>query len=233
MKAYRVVWLIVCAALGVVGVSVAFHAAPDHFVVLSVECGVASGIWSLLVARHGARSRRSWARFVCLTSLAGGVAGGAFVGFAVVFGPGVVALVLALAGTSPAALRLAARAVRAALAPSEGYFEIAGNALAYSGLGFVPVQRGDDLGLLTDEQLCDAWRTSTAALRQCTPQRLKRIAAQRQRYLDEFERRNPKGLKVWLTSSDTAACDPRVFLVEGWADLPAVDWDELTGGQGA
>jgi ABC-type polysaccharide/polyol phosphate export permease len=81
-KAYRVVWLIVCAAFGVVGVSVAFHAAPYNLVVLSVECGVAAGVWSLLVVRFRDSSRRSRVRFVLLVGLAGAAAGGAFVGFA-------------------------------------------------------------------------------------------------------------------------------------------------------
>jgi hypothetical protein len=233
MKAYRVVWLIVCAAFGVVGVSVAFYAAPYHLVALSVECGVAAGIWCLLVVPYGERSRRSRARFVLLASLAGGAAGGAFVGHAVVLGPGVIVLVIALVGMSPVVLKMTARVLRAAWASSGGHFELAGSALAYTGLGFVPIPRGDDLSLLTDDQLCEAWRSSTTALRGGSTHRVKRIVEQRHRYLDEFERRNPKGLKVWLASTDTAGCDPGVYLIERWIDLPAADWDELTRGQGA
>jgi hypothetical protein len=233
VKAYRVVWLIVCAAFGVVGVSVAFYAAPYNLVVLSVECGVAAGIWSVLVVRFRDSSRRSRVRFVLLVGLAGAAAGGAFVGFAVVLGPGVIVLAIALVGTSPFVLRVCARALRAAWASSGGSFEVAGSALAYTGLGFVPAQRGDDLFMLTDEQLCEAWRSSTAALRHGSPHRVKRVVEQRQRYLDEFERRNPRGVKVWLASTDTSACDPGVYLVEDWVDLPTDDWDELTRGQGA
>jgi hypothetical protein len=233
MRAYRVVWLIVCAAFGVVGVSVAFYAAPYGLVVLSVECAVSAGIWSLLVVRYRERSRRSRARFVLVASLAGGAAGGAFVGLAVVLGPGVIVLAIALVGTSPVVLKAAARALRAAWASSGGHFELAGSALAYTGLGFVPIARGDHLSLLTDDQLCEAWRSSTTALHGCSTQRVKGIVDQRQRYLDEFERRNPTGLKVWLASTDTAGCDPGVYLIERWIDLPVADWDELTRGQGA
>jgi hypothetical protein len=168
-----------------------------------------------------------------MAGVAGAAAGGAYVGFAVVFGLGVVVVAIALLSTSPFALKLVARAVRAAWASSGGRFEFAGGALACTGLGFVPIHRGDDVCLLTDEQLCEAWRTSTAALRGGSPHRTKRIVEQRQRYLDEFERRNPKGLKVWLASTDTAGCDPAVYLVERWIDLPGADWDELTRGQGA
>jgi hypothetical protein len=232
MRAYRVLWLIVCAAFGVIGVSVAFYAAPYGLVVLSVECGVSAGIWSLLVVRYGERSRRSRARFVLLASLAGGAAGGAFVGYAVAWGPGVIVLAITLAGTSPLVLRAAARALRAAWVSSGEHFEVAGSALAYTGLGFVPIPGGDNLSRLTDDQLCEAWRSSTAALHGGSTQRRNRIVERRQQYLDEFERRNPKGLRVWLASTETAACDPGVYLIESWIDLPAADWDQLTRGQG-
>lgn len=232
MKAYRAVWLIVCAAFAVVGVSVAFYAAPYDLVVLSTECGVAVGIWSLLVARYGERSRSSRVRFVLLAGLTGAAAGGAFVGHAVVWGPGVIVLVTALAGTSPVVLRKTARALRAAWGSSGGV-ELAGSALACAGLGYVPIPRGDDLSLLTDDQLCEAWRSSTTGVRGGSTNRLEGIVEQRQRYLEEFERRNPEGLKVWLASTDTAGCDPAVYLVERWVDLPAADWDELTRGHGS
>jgi hypothetical protein len=233
MKAYRVVWLIVCAAFSVVGVSVAFYAAPATLAALSVGSCVAATMWSLLVMPHRSRSRRPRVRTMIVATLTGGTAGGAFVGYLVVLGAGVIPLAITLFGTSPSAMRLWGRWLRTVGSSSSARFGGAASAFAYTGLGFVPVQRGDDLRLLTDEQLCVAWNTSTASLRECSPHGLKRIASKRQRYLDEFERRNPKGLKVWLASSDTASCDPRGFLVEGWADLPAVNWDELTGGQGA
>jgi len=70
-------------------------------------------------------------------------------------------------------------------------------------------------------------------LRGCSLQLLKRTVEERQRYLDEFERRNSKGLRVWLASGNPTSGDPHAYLVEGWADLPVVDWDELTRGQGA
>jgi hypothetical protein len=233
MKAYRVVWLIVCAAFSVVGVSVAFYASPAALVALSLGSCVAAALWSLRVAQHRRRSRRSRSRTVLVAALGGGTAAGALMGYGVVWGVGVIPPAIALFAASPFAIRFWGRWLRTVGSTSNTRFDGATSALAYTGWGFVPVQRGDDLCLLTDEQLCEAWHASTAALRECSPHGLKRVAARRQRYLDEFERRNPKGLKVWLASSDTLSGDPRAFLVEGWADLPAVDWDELTGGQGA
>lgn len=233
MRAYRAVWLVVCAAFAVVGVSSAVYAAPTRWAVLSGLSCLAAIIWSLLLAPYRRLSRGPRARLVLTAALAGGTAGGAFAGFAVVFGVGVVVVVLALLGSAPFTLRACARGLRAAWASWGDHFDAAGSALAYTGLGFVPIERGDDLCLITDEQLCEAWRTSTTALHGASPRRMKSLVEQRQRYLDEFERRNPKGVKVWLASTDTSAGDPGVYLVERWVDLPTADWDELTRGQGA
>lgn len=189
---------------------------------------------AMSAASESMKAHRAVRLIVCAAfSFVGVCVATAFADHAVVLVVGVVSLAVALLGTSPVAMRFWRRRLRIVGPPSRALFDVTANALAATGLGFVPVQRGDDLCHLTDEQLCAAWHRSTVALGECSPPRLKYIAAQRQRYLDEFERRNPKGLKVWLASSDTLSGDPRAFLVEGWADLPAVDWDELTGGPGA
>lgn len=233
MTVYRVIWLIVCGAFSLVGISVAFYASPGELALLSVASAVATTIWSLLVAGNEDRTRRSRTRRLLVCAVAGGTAGGAFVGYAVVFGAGVLLLAMALLGSSPPAIRAYGRRLRATAETSGARFDAVIGAFAYTGVGFVPVQRGSDLCQLTDEQLCEAWRSSTTALRGGSPHRLKRTVEDRQRYLDELERRNPNGIAVWLAGRDTAARDPLVYLVEGWADLPKVDWDELTRGQGA
>jgi hypothetical protein len=112
-------------------------------------------------------------------------------------------------------------------------FDLLAGALAYADWGLVPVRPPDDACLLTDEELCAAWVASTDALRDRSPQRRRDVVAQRQRYLDEFERRNPTGLRAWLAAGDTTSVDPRTFLAEGRSDAPWVDWDELTRGPGA
>lgn len=233
MKVYRVVWLIVCAAFALVGVSVAFYASPAEMLLMSVASAVVTTSWSVLVVGHEDRTRGSRARRLLGAALVGGTTGGAFVGYAVVFGAGVILLAMALLGTSPYAIRAYGRRLRATAETSGARFDAVVAAFAYTGLGFVPVQRGSELCMLTDEQLCEAWRSSTTALRGGSPHRLKRTVEDRQRYLDELERRNPNGIAVWLACRDTAERDPLVYLVEGWADLPKVDWDELTRGQGA
>jgi hypothetical protein len=111
--------------------------------------------------------------------------------------------------------------------------DVLAGALAYADWGVVPLRPPDDACLLTDEELCSAWDASTDALHEASPQGRRDVVAQRQRYLDEFERRSPTGLKAWLAAGDTTAIDPRTFLVGRCSDAPSVDWDELTRESGA
>jgi hypothetical protein len=112
-------------------------------------------------------------------------------------------------------------------------FDVLAGALAYADWGVVPVRPPDDACLLTDEELCAAWDASTSALHERSPQRRRDVVAQRQRYLDEFDRRNPTGLKAWLAARDATSVDPRTVLVDGCSVAPSVDWDELTRESGA
>ena len=51
-------------------------------------------------------------------------------------------------------------------------------------------------------------------------------------YLDELERRNGSGFAAWLAAGPQAAEDPLPYLNGDRVDAPALDWDELTRGQG-
>jgi hypothetical protein len=66
---------------------------------------------------------------------------------------------------------------------------------------------------LDDEALCLAWRRSYVQMQQ-SPSVSARVhhAQQRQRLLDELERRNPEGLAAWLASGCRAAGNPLPFL---------------------
>jgi hypothetical protein len=58
-----------------------------------------------------------------------------------------------------------------------------------------------------------AWRYSYRALERATTHQARAlIAAQRQAYLDELERRDPTGVQRWLASGARAASDPTRFL---------------------
>jgi hypothetical protein len=56
------------------------------------------------------------------------------------------------------------------------------------------------------------------------------VVAERQEYLDEFERRNPKGFVAWLASGARAPGNPLPYLMGTRYDSPTINWDELTRG---
>jgi hypothetical protein len=85
---------------------------------------------------------------------------------------------------------------------------------------------------LTDEELCRGWRASYKVLQhQPSAAQMAAAVAERQTYLDELERRNPRGFAAWLASGARAPGNPLPYLTRGWAEQPAINWDELTRGQ--
>jgi hypothetical protein len=105
-------------------------------------------------------------------------------------------------------------------------------ALAYTSPEYVPFLPPSELGELTDEQLCQAWRASSYMSLQQQSSTSPTIAtvAERQKYLDEFEQRNPSGFVAWLASGARAPGNPLPYLVGTRYDNPTINWDELTRG---
>ena len=65
----------------------------------------------------------------------------------------------------------------------------------------------------TDEELCWAWRRSYAQLQRTThPDGVARLAAQRQGYLDELQRRHPTRFAAWIDSGARSGGDPHPFI---------------------
>lgn len=66
-----------------------------------------------------------------------------------------------------------------------------------------------ELGSLDDQALCLAWRRSFRLL-ETAPSAAIRLAIvdQRQKYLDELQRRSPEGLTAWLASGARASGNP-------------------------
>lgn len=66
---------------------------------------------------------------------------------------------------------------------------------------------------MDDATLCFAWRVSFVALQQPVPpfSRLQ-IVDRRHEFLDELERRNPRGFQAWLASGARAAADPTKYV---------------------
>ena len=73
-------------------------------------------------------------------------------------------------------------------------------------------------------QLSEAWSTSQEALRRSTSAADRSaIAALRQAYLDELERRDSSGLQRWLESGSALTSDPSRFLRAGGQGEPDPD----------
>ena len=67
--------------------------------------------------------------------------------------------------------------------------------------------------LMTDEDLCCAWRSSFVALqRAASVESRLRVVTVRALYLDELERRAGPAVQAWLESGARAASDPSRFL---------------------
>jgi hypothetical protein len=145
-----------------------------------------------------------------------------------------VGVLLATVGAvaSPRAVRAFRRGLASLPRPTEGRLETLARSLAYMSPTYVPFDLPVDLRLLTDEQLAEAWRgTRTELTCPAGPEALARVVKDRGRYLDELERRRPSVLRAWLASD---AKDPDSLPLEGAASRPlppALNWDELTGGQ--
>jgi hypothetical protein len=85
------------------------------------------------------------------------------------------------------------------------------------------------LGVLTNVELCRAFRTTQWALTNSTSvDQMMAVVAERQRYLDEFERRNAEGLAAWLGSDVGSLGHPLPFFLGSRGRCSAIKWDELT-----
>ena len=104
-------------------------------------------------------------------------------------------------------------------------------ALSYAGCEFVTFPSSSTLRTLTDEELCGRWRSSYALVqRPATTEQMAETVAERQRCLDELERRHTQGFASWLASGARAPGNPLPHLLRPRADR-ATNWDELTRGQ--
>ncbi|WP_329000203.1 hypothetical protein OHA18_37935 [Kribbella sp. NBC_00709] len=154
---------------------------------LAFLTGLLAGATAATMYSAGDTAR--WTRRQVITAAAAGAALIVLAGgLAVVLGPSVLWLVVLLGGSSPPVVRWC------------------------TGMrGTAPRRR--DVPERSTADLCRQWRDSYDALRQAKtdPQRL-RIVMERQRCLDELDRRDPEGLQAWLASAASAAGDPTRFL---------------------
>ena len=73
----------------------------------------------------------------------------------------------------------------------------------------------EDLESLDDQALCLAWRRSFLLLQAAASTRASMLVVQqRERFLDELDKRSPQGLAAWMASGARAAGDPFPYLTD-------------------
>jgi hypothetical protein len=113
--------------------------------------------------------------------------------------------------------------------PTEAQLAVLVRSLAYANPMFVPLEPTFDLYLLTDDQLAHAWRCSGLAVSSPTDRRaLMRAIDERQRYLEELERRQPGLLGAWLAYQVDTPGDVLPVQKASRLERYSIDWDELT-----
>jgi hypothetical protein len=129
--------------------------------------------------------------------------------------------------------RVVRRGLRSLPRPSSARLDAWLRAFSYADFGYVVVPASPGPVTLTDEQLAEGWRTTSRILRRSTSTARKVVAVEeREWYLEEFARRNPRGFEAWLASGSRAPDDLMPYLGEHRLEPAAIDWDELTGGRG-
>ena len=187
MKIYARVW----AALWWPVLAAAFLAGLvlvplASFVAFSLIAGVLGG-WSVQFDREPFTCALGWVRRAATRALTAALAMGAFACLIALLGAVAWPLLFLVAATSPTCLCWGRKRMS-----------------------------GSSPRLMTDRELCEAWRASTHGVRTASAayQRLG-LAALRQTYLDEMERRNSAGLRAWLETSPCADHDIDQFMVRG------------------
>lgn len=230
MRVYRALWLSVCTSLAIVGVSAAVVLAPTTHAPRFVLLAIVGAAVSLLAARWtGQRPLRCRPRLNLCSALVGAAAACAIGGLAVLWDVAVVLPVVVVALSSPAVLRACNRWLNSPADPSTTQLD--GWGREFVCVSHMPGDRPDApaIGDLTNMQLCRAWRGSGWALR--NPSSLLQATAtvvERQRLLDEFERRNASGFAAWLGSDVRELGNPLPYLIGSRSDAPTINWDELT-----
>ena len=163
---------------------------PLSSLVVFVLIGAVLGGWSVMFDRQPCTSLRGSVARVATRSLKVALAMGAFACLIALVGAPAWPLVFLVAVSSP------------------------------PGIGWVRARMSaSSPRLMTDRELCDAWRASTHRLRAAdtTSQRLG-LAGLRQTYLEEMERRNTAGLRAWLDTTPYADHQLDRFLMKQPAD---------------
>jgi hypothetical protein len=230
MKTHRVLWLSVYVPLNATGAAVALVVSPAAAAFLSAVAALVAALLTMFVVdEYWERGMGGRLGLSAVGALVAGTSVGALFGYAALLGPSVLLLVVAVFVSSPAAVKAAGRWHGSVRSPTTARLDAAARSLPYATPESAQ-SRAPDLRALSDEQLCKRWRANYRASQRKQPSTEELIAAvaERQRFIDELERRNRSGFAAWLAAGPQAAEDPMPYF--GWdrLDAPTVDWDELT-----
>ncbi len=213
-----------CAA--VAGAASLFAAYRSYALLVLLVMFLVTGLFAALTVLPFLPTDSAWTRPLVRVGLVGGLLVWLVMGaWRLAGGPGAV-VVLVLAVSCPAlapAYRFVAttsgwsRRPRRRAAPTLGSAHPAAPRPTLDGPGVDgPVLEGPPLDvpdLMTDKDLCIAWRSSYVALqRAASVESRLRVVTVRALYLDELERRAGPAVRAWLGSGPRAASDPSRFL---------------------
>lgn len=231
MRAYRSLWLFLCGALALVGTAMAFTLPVATVLGVIVCTCLVVGVVTINIVPANSETVpvRTVMSLAAKRSLIGGLTVMTLLGLAALFSAWAFPLVAALVGCSPYALRRYRlwRDQRVWPDPQRRW-DPSVDAYAPE-VGESPtLESPADLRSLSDSDLCHAWRASYSALQESAQSQRIHIVEGRQRYLDEFERRNREGFVAWLASGARAAANPSRFLMGSAGLCPQpLDWDAL------
>ena len=229
-------WMITWAPFAVAGLGLGLRSDALTTITLAGLAGIVTAAvtwvwtWDSNDIEGGPRSRL---RVVAANALVVGAAFGAAVGFVGPLGLGALVLLVLVLATSPYAVGAFSTWLRSMPSLSTIQLEKVVTAMGYACPEYLAMPPPAGIDLFSDEELCRNWQTSYQELQLGPSQAATAaIVSERQVYLDELERRDPRGFAAWLASGAHASQSPLPYLGSSRNERPAINWDELTRGQG-
>lgn len=222
MERYHSAWSTVVALVSALGLFVAvLRFGPTAAATVYVLSAALVAALAAAIERRGTAT--TW-RVAVWTGIVGGAVALAAFGMVFLLGPAGLLVVLTAVVSSPSVVRRLRhvcgaddRRLRAVGPPAPSHRVEPDLDVATTEATTLPSADADTPApeSMSDAALCKAWRRSYVLLQRSgslTARLL--VVQQRQRYLDELERRNPSGLSGWLSSGARAAGDPSRFIVD-------------------
>ena len=211
MRTYARLWLCWWSVLGAVGLLLGARELPVLTVIgVSLSAGTAAAAVAFLrMAAHSGSdtSTVELVRRAVLRSPLGALVSVTVVATSFSVGSLIWPMLALLAGTSPWTVARGLRLVRRGGTGSRTARRAPAAPERVEAADWAPAVRS-----LSDDELCTAWLTSYAAMQAAPSADRARIVTLRQAYLEDLERRNPRGLRAWLDSGAEASGNPATFL---------------------